>query len=210
MRFLLAAGTLLLLIVGAIWLFASYEAPPQPPHQDAPPAAAPAVPASAAASVAAAAPGESAPDASAAVERTAVEVAAPRPEHTLRGRVVGAAGLPVAGVDVKLMGWGANSGRTEAWNKSNPDPERIDAKVQTAGDGVFTFRFWPPPPFQFALNIEGPAIARWGQRWMELEPGGTTDVGDVKIERGTLVRGRGCDGARRRSPHRARWLPGRR
>jgi len=83
MRILLAAGVLLVLIVGAIWLFANYEVPGKTPQQDAPQAAEPAVAEAAAVPVAAAGPIAPALGASAAVERTAVEVAAPPLSSTL-------------------------------------------------------------------------------------------------------------------------------
>lgn len=130
----------------------------------------------------------------ATAERTAAPtVEASGPVCTLRGRCVDATGQPIPGVNVSLTGWGANDQRVQAWLSDHDEPKRIDEKRTTGPDGVFEFRFWPPPPFQFALRLHNDGFATWGNRWSELAAGTTKDLGDVKLERGTLLRGRVVD-----------------
>lgn len=131
-------------------------------------------------------------------EATAERTAAPSvesvgPACTLRGRCVDASGQPLAGVNVTLIGWGANDQRVQAWLRDHDEPKRIDEKRTTGPDGVFEFRFWPPPPFQFAMRLHSAGFATWGNRWSELAAGSTKDLGDVKLERGTLLLGRVVD-----------------
>ncbi len=134
-------------------------------------------------------------DAAAAPERTAAPVApgASNPECILRGRCIDAAGQPIAGLQATLTGWGANDQRVQAWLSKHEEPARIDQKLTTGPDGVFEFRFWPPPPFQFALRLLAEGSATWGNRWNELEPGTTKDLGDLQMVRGTRLRGRVVD-----------------
>jgi hypothetical protein len=199
MRKLLAV-VLFACIGAATWWLLRDEAVASPPVTAVPPAPEPAAPPVVATAPPAAnardAAATPAADAAPAVERTAVATRdATRPECTVRGRAVDADGRPLAGVNASLTGWGANSQRTAAWARDNPEPERIDLKLLTGDDGVFAFRCWPPPPFQFSLRLQGAGVATWGQRWSELAPGSTTDLGDVKVERGTLLRGRVVDAA---------------
>jgi protocatechuate 3,4-dioxygenase beta subunit len=197
MRNLLAVGVVVALVAVAIWWLCSAESFARPPQPEAPPAALPGAVAAAPAPVAEPVPAQTAAnaaDATAQAERTAVPlVDATRPAHTLRGRVVDANGQPLAGINAGLTGWTGNSQRLAEWTKNNAEPERIDQKATTGPDGVFTFRCWPPPPFQFSLRLQGSSVATWSQRWTQWEPGGTTDLGDVKLERGTLLRGRVVD-----------------
>lgn len=202
MRNLLAVGIVVALLAGAafwFWRDESFAPPPSPPEpapiaQPAAPVATPAV-----ATLPAAAPAATAPidaDTGAGDQRQAAPAIAPvRPPHTLRGRVVDAAGQPIAGIQAGLIGWTGNSQRLAEWTKNNAEPERIDEKITTSADGLFTFRHWPPPPFQFSLRLQGGSVATWSQRWNTWEAGGTTDLGDVKLERGTLLRGRVVDSA---------------
>lgn len=198
MHKLVLAAILLALLGAVIWWSLDAAAPAQPPQPDAPPAA-PAAQAPLVAPLTAAPKQEPIPapvEAAAPPERTAVAAGnVPLPEHTLRGRAVDAAGQPLAGIQAGLTGWTGNSQRLAAWTKDNAEPARIDQKATTGPDGVFTFRCWPPPPFQFALRLQGGGVATWSQRWSEWTPGGTTDLGDVKLERGTLLRGRVVDSA---------------
>ena len=134
----------------------------------------------------------------AAAERTEVAVSeAPvtGPLAILRGRCVDEKGAPIAGVVAGLIGWGANTERTEAWLKDHPEPTRIDEKITTGADGVFEFRFWPPPPFQFALRLTRAGRATMSDRWSALEAGITRDLGDIAMGAGTVLRGSVVDSA---------------
>lgn len=133
-------------------------------------------------------------EASTTPERTASPTAdAGGPVCTLRGRCVDTAGQPIAGMRVRLLGWGANDQRVQAWLSDHDEPKEIDEKQTTGPDGAFEFRFWPPPPFQFALRLNADGFATWSNRWHELAAGATKDLGELKFERGTLLRGRVVD-----------------
>ncbi len=121
------------------------------------------------------------------------DVGLARPLCILRGRCVDVAGQPIAGVNAHLLGWGGNEERVAAWRKQHGEPERVQEKVTTAADGVFEFRFWPPPPFLFGLRLQGGGVATRSERWNELPAGETKDLGDLRFERGTLLRGRVID-----------------
>src|SRR5262245_53253251 len=159
MRNLLAVGVVVALIAVGIWWLCSAAAFARPPQPDAPPAALPGAVAAASAPVVVPVPAQTAANAAAPtapVERTAVPVVdATRPEHTLRGGAVDASGQPIAGINAGLTGWTGNSQRLAEWTKNNAEPQRIDQKATTGPDGVFTFRCWPPPPFQFYLRLQG-------------------------------------------------------
>jgi protocatechuate 3,4-dioxygenase beta subunit len=194
-RSLPVAILLCALTVGAWLLWPRAEITAPPTNAPAPSVAADGPgPAAAAAIAQPAAPAAAPADASVAPERTAAPAAdAAGPVCVLRGRCVDAAGQPIAGVQVTLTGWGANDQRVQAWLSDHDEPKRIDEKLTTGPDGVFSFRFWPPPPFQFALRLHTSGFATWGSRWSELAAGITKDLGDVKLERGTLLRGRVID-----------------
>jgi protocatechuate 3,4-dioxygenase beta subunit len=193
----LPAVLLLLLATLIFWLLwpASESAGPlTPPTQQsaaeaAPPSAQTVAPASAA---------PPAPAPAAAPADTSERQAAPEPAPatlacTVRGRTVDAQGQPLAGVAVSLNGWVANDQRLAAWLKDHDEPKRIAEQRTTDADGRFEFSFWPPPPFQFSLRLRADGVATWGTRWSELEPGATKDLGDVQLERGTLLHGRVVD-----------------
>ncbi|MCA8951899.1 MAG: carboxypeptidase regulatory-like domain-containing protein, partial [Planctomycetes bacterium] len=139
-------------------------------------------------------------DAPVAIEREAApepEAAATNadagPRSTLRGRCLDADGNPIAGVAAGLTGWGGNSQRVEAWLRDHPEPERLSEEQTTGADGVFEFRFWPPPPFQFFVRLQAPGRATWSQRWNEIPIGSDVDAGDVTLPAGALLRGRVID-----------------
>lgn len=189
----LPVGILLLALVIGTWLLWPRALPPAPANlAPTPPAATEgAAPAPAALVQAPAA-------ATATTEVTAERTAAPAVEATgpfctLRGRCVDATGQPIAGVKITLTGWGANDQRMQAWLSDHDEPKRLDEKRTTGPDGVFEFRFWPPPPFQFAMRLHNDGFATWGNRWSELAAGTTKDLGDVRLERGTLLLGRVLD-----------------
>lgn len=159
---------------------------------DAPVAAAPA------SAVPAAEASSPSPDPSdATAERTAAPptaVPAPGPLTTLRGRCVDPQGQPLAGCVVSVHGWTGNSERMEQWLLEHAKPDWKDPPEQTTGaDGTFSFAFWPPPPFQFTLDVEHPERAAMGARWGELPVGVVRDVGDVVMQPGIRVQGQVVD-----------------
>lgn len=129
----------------------------------------------------------------AAAQRDPVPASGPVSDCMVRGRCVDEAGRPLAGVTAELNGWAGNDQRLAAWRKQHGEPKRVVEKTETGSDGVFTFRFVPPPPFVFALRIRGPAVATWQCMWNELVAGATEDLGDVVLAPGTLLRGRVLD-----------------
>jgi len=129
------------------------------------------------------------------LRREEVEVVAPpttKKMATVRGRCVDVDGSPLAGCKIGLHGWGANSERTDAWLLDHgKEPEWEDPEdIETGSDGRFEFRFWPPPPFQFSLDLGKPGYGPMSARWHELAIGKTRDVGDVTMQPGVEVSGR--------------------
>ncbi len=124
------------------------------------------------------------------------EVAAPgNPAATLRGRCVDGDGRPLGECKVHLHGWGGNSERMDQWltdHGAKPDWQQ-PADVITAADGAFVFRFWPPPPFQFALDVTRDGCGAMSGRWSTLAAGSELDVGDVTMSAGVQVTGRVVD-----------------
>ncbi|MCA8966206.1 MAG: carboxypeptidase regulatory-like domain-containing protein, partial [Planctomycetes bacterium] len=191
------AGLLLAgLLGGAFWLFSRHEpgvvAPPTNASSQAPQAGAEVATADAAATTVPAGK-ETVID-----EPARTAVAAPesaRKTAILRGRCVDGDGGPLAGCTVRLHGWGANQERTDAWlldHGSAPQWEDPD-KVVTGADGRFELTFWPPPPFQFSLDVTRDGCVAMNGRWLALEEGSTTDVGDVVMAIGAQVSGRVVD-----------------
>ena len=99
----------------------------------------------------------------------------------MRGRCVdGGSGAELAGCTATLRGNGPSS-----W-ESPPE-------VVTGADGRFEIRFAPPPSFAFFLFVEAPGRAKMLGRFSKLKAGTVTDVGDVPMSPGTMVRGRVVD-----------------
>lgn len=110
---------------------------------------------------------------------------------TIRGRCVDEGGSPMVGCTVHLTGWGANGERTEAWlleHGSKPQWNDLD-DVLTGTDGKFTFEFWPPPPFQFSLDVSHDESVPLSARWAGLKGGATIELGDIKMRAGFEVSG---------------------
>ncbi|MEQ1631523.1 MAG: carboxypeptidase-like regulatory domain-containing protein [Planctomycetota bacterium] len=116
-------------------------------------------------------------------------------ECLLRGRCVDGAGRPMADVIVRLKGTPGHSERLAAWGRDHDEPDPYDETITTDSDGGFEFRFWPPPPFQFYLELSKPGFVGLSGTWSVLEPGTTTDLGDLVMLQGTLLRGRVVDTA---------------
>jgi len=123
---------------------------------------------------------------------------APTPNQdsvVLEGRCVDkATGRPVEGCKVEVDGWEANSDRMEAYRKLHGEVVWEDPQpVTTEPDGKFAFRFVPPPPYQFTLDVEHPRFVSMTGRWGKLVPGTKKDFGDVLMRGGSKVRGRVVD-----------------
>jgi hypothetical protein len=103
----------------------------------------------------------------------------PEPVCTLRGRCVDTTGAPIGGVIAVLQGEGL--------------PLSV-RNATSADDGTFDLRTQPVArPFSLSFGgrvLPGPAL-----HWRELH-GGTMELGDIVLQRGTKVRGRviGADG----------------
>jgi protocatechuate 3,4-dioxygenase beta subunit len=182
----------------ALWFLA-------PPHGDGP-APATVEPAAAETAVAPAAAAHPAPSANAPTTAPVVAEGAHGPQRTevrtdgrrratLRGRCVDGQGTPLADCRVRLHGWQANRARMDAWLKDHADqPQWQDPPaVATGADGVFAFDFWPPPPFQFTVDVARDGCGGMSGRWSTLAEGSTTDVGDVALLPGVRVAGRVLD-----------------
>ncbi len=129
-----------------------------------------------------------------APERTAVPDASPK-NAILRGRCVDADGQPLAGCKVDFDGWTGNRDPMDQWLIDHGEkPAWTDPPdVITGVDGTFTFAFWPPPPFQFALTVTREGCGAMNGRWTTLAAGSDTNVGDVAMTAGVRVRGRVVD-----------------
>lgn len=111
---------------------------------------------------------------------------------TLRGRCVDEQGVPLAGCKLRLEGWAAGGERQDAWLRDRgalPDWP-APSPCTTGNDGVFSFEFWPPPPFRFVLDatLEGRATMRG--TWPHIAEGAALDLGDVVFGAGVRVAGR--------------------
>src|SRR5262245_442668 len=157
MRRVTVFGAVLVAIVVAWLCWPAQVASPAPTEASAPPADR-AAPSPATAAATATAPAE--PVVDAAAQRTEAPAPPPTPvalgpAFTLRGRCVDERGQPVAGATAWLLGSRADSERMAAWTKDHDEPKRLNSKATTGDDGVFELRFWPPPPFQFFLELAG-------------------------------------------------------
>ncbi|MBI5851837.1 MAG: carboxypeptidase regulatory-like domain-containing protein [Planctomycetes bacterium] len=108
----------------------------------------------------------------------------------VRGRCLDEMGHSIAGVSAVLHGW---PGSDEAMAKHRLDHGEIawtdPPAFATRADGVFEFRFDPPPPYQFfvMLTAEGRAAASRRIRGVASKAG--IDLGDVRLPPGCEVRG---------------------
>jgi hypothetical protein len=141
-----------------------------------------------------------APAAATDVARDAVPVGATspaadaRPTATVRGRCVDPSGAPLAGCIANLHGWTANEERMDAWLRDHAKFDWKNPVKQTTGaDGTFAFPFWPPPPYQFTLDVERDGCAAMGARWSTIGAGTVVDVGDVVMAPGVVLQGRVVD-----------------
>ncbi len=108
----------------------------------------------------------------------------------VRGRCVDERGIPLAGVTAELHAWYANHDRADRWLRWHDDPGWQDLIVQTSGDGAFEFRFWPPPPMQFSLQLVHDKRSGVQGRWGEIAEGAHIDLGNVTMPTGCRVAGR--------------------
>ena len=115
---------------------------------------------------------------------------------TIRGRCVDEQGNALAGCKVLLNGWRVNQERVDAWLRDHPQPDWKNPPAQvTAADGAFSFTFWPPPPFQFAIGVDRDDLAAIGARWNAIAEGRSIDLGDIVMVPGVRVQGRVVDDA---------------
>jgi hypothetical protein len=200
-RSIVVSLTAVLVAALAAWLWFAGAQPVALPSDAAAPAPdAPAPGVSAPAAVEGAAP--TASPAAPASEREAAPAAAalpaPGPLAIVRGRCVDAQGAPLAACRALVHGWAANEARMEAWLRDHARPDWQDPPVvATAADGRFQLAFWPPPPFQFTLDLAHDRFAQQSARWSTIAAGAVVDVGDVVLQPGIRVQGRTVDEAGR-------------
>lgn len=108
----------------------------------------------------------------------------------LRGRMLDAAGAPLAGVALELRGFAGNQERLQKYGAPEDWAKR---EAVSDAEGRFRFEFDPPRAFQFLLDASAEGRARVSWRWFELPPAQVTDVGDVRMPRAGSVRGRVVD-----------------
>lgn len=187
---LVVVAAALLALVAAVALWLGGTTADAPPSDTPPAAAAERLRADAASEPSVA---TSVADSSAA---TRSEVASkPAKLATLRGRCVDEHGAPLSDCNVHVRGWPGDERRMSEWLRNQdgqPDWEN-PAAILTGNDGVFTFTFWPPPPFQFSLDLAHEKKSAMSGRWDTLAEGSDTDVGDVVLSPGVLVAGRVVD-----------------
>jgi protocatechuate 3,4-dioxygenase beta subunit len=160
----------------------------------APSTASPVVPATTDATSSTKAAAAATGDTADAAARVAAPIADPK-LATLRGRCVDENGAPLAGCKVSLNGWMGNSERMDDWlQKHGAEPQwKAPPAITTANDGLFELCFWPPPPFQFTVDVRQDGRGTMGGRWSGIAEGSTKDVGDVRMSPGVRVSGRVVD-----------------
>jgi Carboxypeptidase regulatory-like domain len=94
---------------------------------------------------------------------------------------------------VDAGGGAALPGCTATLRGNGPASWESPPAVVTGADGSFEIRFEPPPSFAFFLFVEAPGRAKMLGRFSKLKAGTVTDVGDVAMSPGTVVRGRVVD-----------------
>ncbi|MBM4059837.1 MAG: carboxypeptidase regulatory-like domain-containing protein, partial [Planctomycetes bacterium] len=201
------------------------EEPPVPTPALLAPDAPPAAPLAAAAA-AVSAPGERAPEASdrAAVDPADADLTALRAatDTGYTGRVVTAAGEPVAGITVHLLRLSADAALPLDLDLFAKAPTMLDlvvAQDTTGAEGRFTLlgaapRGWCGLRLAFADVAEAPPRFRSGQgTFVPVQhapaPGEVVDLGDVKLKTGGALQGRvtGSDGPIAGAQVRAARLP---
>lgn len=108
------------------------------------------------------------------------------------GRCVFEDGAPAAEVVIAVHGWAGNSERAR---RHGTPSDWTDPTTTSGADGRFELRFDPPRAFQFTLDAKLAGFVEASWRWVELEPGSTTDLGDVLLARGGTITGRIVDRA---------------
>ncbi|MCA8970562.1 MAG: carboxypeptidase regulatory-like domain-containing protein, partial [Planctomycetes bacterium] len=110
---------------------------------------------------------------------------------SVRGRCVDPDGAPIPGCVVALRGWSANQNRMDEWLKDHDEVQWDDpVAVTTGADGGFEFRFVPPVPYQFALDITAKRCIDLCGHWQRIEEGQHIDLGDVALTVGMGLIGR--------------------
>ena len=111
---------------------------------------------------------------------------------TIRGRCVDQAGHPIGDCTVTLRGWLGRAPSSEEWLLEH-GAEPIQLRTVPDQDGRFELGF-VPPPFTFALTIEGERWAPVQRHWDSLAPGANEDLGEMVLAPGARVRGLAFDG----------------
>jgi len=190
-------GTLLLFVVAlaaiaALWWFGAGgdAAPPRSAERSAAATEeSPAAPAATSLTAPTATATDAAPRNDQRTAGTTTSSEAATKNAVIRGRCVDEAGTPIAGCKIKAHGLSGSQNRMEAWRRDHPEPEWKDVERTTAADGRFAIEFWPPPPFQFLLEVRNGDHVPLYARWSSIAEGATVDVGDVTMMRGVVVQG---------------------
>lgn len=129
-------------------------------------------------------------------EREAAETLEPAPmpperrETRVRGRVVDAAGDPVAGARVLLASADRGPGLpldAEVWDERS----RRRRECETAADGTFAFEEVRPGPTRIAVRADG--FAPHDGTHLFVAPDADQDAGAIELVRGVIVSGRVLD-----------------
>jgi RNA polymerase sigma-70 factor (ECF subfamily) len=114
---------------------------------------------------------------------------------TIRGRCVDDQGRPLTDCIAELNGFRATEARMAEWLRAHAQPAwSKPATVTTRDDGVFTFRFAPPPPFAFTLKVHSERHGGMSASWQQLVEGAVVDLGDLTMRAGARLVGRVVDG----------------
>lgn len=133
-----------------------------------------------------AAPTVAAADASTATVASAKD----DPRARIVGRCMFEDGAPAPDVVIAVHGWPGNSDRVR---RHGTPATWSDPSTKSGADGRFELRFDPPRAYQFTLDAKLAGFVEASWRWGELEPGSTTDLGDVVLARGGSITGRIVD-----------------
>jgi hypothetical protein len=116
----------------------------------------------------------------------------------LHGRCVDPNGQPLAGCRAVVRGWRVRRGGDNPEQPEASHPWQDPEPALSDGEGRFAISFAPPPDRLYTMDVTGPERVTMSGRWQSLLPGSVTNVGDVVLSSGTVVRGRIVDTLGRR------------